>query len=86
MKVIKEEKDELELLFEKQDLGFANMIADQLLQSKAVKFASSTYDHPLKGNAVIKLIASDPWDELEKAVKHAKEEVKEAEKAFKKLK
>ena len=86
MKIIKEEKDELEVMFEKQDLGFANMIADQLLQSKSVKFASSTYDHPLKGSAVIKLIAADPWDELEKAVKRAKGEVKEAELAFKKLK
>ena len=84
MKITKDEKGEIEVIFDKQDVGVTNMIVDKLLENKSVKFASSSYDHPLKGNAVLRIVASDPWDELKKAVKQAKGELHELEKALKK--
>ena len=77
LKVAADEKDYLELFLESEDVGFTNLLAEKLLSDKDVSFASSAYDHPLKGNAVLKIKGKNPRKHLEKAIKHVREELKE---------
>ncbi len=65
---VKKEKDEWQLKLHGVDLGFANLVADRLLQSKSVSFAAAVLDHPLKGNPILTVRAKDPAKEFEKAL------------------
>ncbi len=77
IKIVADEKDYLELFLEGEDVGFTNLLAEKLLKDKEVLFASSAYDHPLKGNAVLKIKGKNPRKHLEKAIEEARDEFKE---------
>ncbi|MFH1106876.1 MAG: RpoL/Rpb11 RNA polymerase subunit family protein [Candidatus Micrarchaeota archaeon] len=66
-KIVSDEKDFLEIEFERQDVGFANLLVEKLLKGKSVSFAAAAYDHPLKGNSVLRIRAKDPKRELHRA-------------------
>lgn len=85
--LIKDEKEYLEIFLEGEDVGFTNLVAEKLLLDKDVDFAASAYDHPLKGNAVLKIKAKNPRKHLEKALKEVRKELEEFEELLaKKLK
>lgn len=84
IKVIKDEDEQLELMLMDQDVGFTNLIVDKLVESKAVTFAASSYEHPLKRNPIIKIKAKDPHKELKKAITEVKDEIEEFQKVLKK--
>ncbi|MBU1197752.1 DNA-directed RNA polymerase subunit L [Candidatus Micrarchaeota archaeon] len=85
--VIKDEKDYLEFVLEQEDVGFTNLLVEKLLQNSDVTFAASSYDHPLKGNAVVKIRGKNPKKSLHKAIDESRKELKELESlADKKLK
>ncbi|MFH0972155.1 MAG: RpoL/Rpb11 RNA polymerase subunit family protein [Candidatus Micrarchaeota archaeon] len=84
VKVLKDEDGYLEVMLMQEDLGFANLVVDRLLESRGVGFAASAYEHPLKGNPIIKVKAKDPHKELKKALEGVKEELEKFEKALKK--
>jgi DNA-directed RNA polymerase subunit L len=84
MKKLASEKDYLEILFEKEDQGFVNLVAEKLLESKNVSFAASLPDHPLTKNPVLKVKGKNLEKEIAKALDAVKEEAEEFEKALKK--
>lgn len=84
VKIIKDDDQYLEIMLMHEDLGFANLVVEELLKSKHVGFAASNYEHPLKGNPVIKIKAKEPRMELKHALKGVKDEIEKFEKALKK--
>lgn len=67
-KVLQDDKDYLEAEFERQDVGFFSIVVEKLLESKSVSFAAAAYDHPIKGNTILKIKAKDAKKELHKAL------------------
>jgi len=86
MRIINDDDENFEAVMTKEDLGIASIIVQKLLESKSVKFAAAAYDHPLKGNPVIRIKANDAKKELKKAIEAAKEEIAEFREALKKAK
>ncbi|HLC48646.1 MAG TPA: DNA-directed RNA polymerase subunit L [Candidatus Norongarragalinales archaeon] len=84
IKVLKDEDNYLELMLMEQDVGFSNLIVSKLLETKSVTFAASSYEHPLKGNPILKIKAKSPHKELKHALKGVVEDVEEFQKALKK--
>ncbi len=84
IKVLKEEDNFLELMLVGEDVGFANVVVDRLAQSKGVTFAAAAYEHPLRGNPIIRLKAKAPHKELKKALESVKEDLEDFEKTLKK--
>jgi DNA-directed RNA polymerase subunit L len=86
IEVLNSEKDRFDVLLHGEDLGFANMIVEKLLESKSVSFAAAEYDHPIKGNPIIRVKAKDAKKELAKAVESVEKELSEARAQLAKLK
>jgi DNA-directed RNA polymerase subunit L len=86
LKIVSEEKDFVEALWEKGDLGLANLLVEKLLESEGVSFAACGVDHPLKGNVVIRVKAKDPKKEIKKALAKAEEDLKDFQQALEKAK
>jgi DNA-directed RNA polymerase subunit L len=84
VKIIKEEDEYLELMLKDEDVGFSNLIVEKLIESKGVLFAASAYEHPLRGNPVIKIKAKSPKKELKGAIEAVKEDIEKFSKALKK--
>ncbi|MFH1751285.1 MAG: DNA-directed RNA polymerase subunit L [Candidatus Micrarchaeota archaeon] len=84
LKTLKDEDGFLEIMITGEDAGFANLIVDRLLSSKAVTFAAASYEHPLKGNPILKIKAKDPHKELKSALKGVAGDLENFEKALKK--
>lgn len=84
IKVLKDEDDYLEIMLMNEDAGFGNLIASKLLEAKSVTYAASSYEHPLKGNPIIKVKAKDTHKELKHALKAVVEDLEEFQKALKK--
>ncbi|MFH1257609.1 MAG: RpoL/Rpb11 RNA polymerase subunit family protein [Candidatus Micrarchaeota archaeon] len=84
VKTLKDEDEYLELMITGEDMGFANLVVEKLLESKSVTFAASSYEHPLKGNPIIKIKAKNPHKEMKKAVEKLKDELEKFEKELKK--
>jgi DNA-directed RNA polymerase subunit L len=84
LKILKDEDDYLEIMLMNEDLGFANLIVEKLLSIKHVNFAAAQYEHPLKGNPIIKIKSKEPYKDLKKAIEGVREEFTELEKALKK--
>ncbi len=82
--VLKDEKEYAEIMFKEADVGFTNLIVEKLVQSKGVTFAASAYEHPLRGNPIVKIKAKDPYKELKKAAGEVKDEIEDFEKTLKK--
>lgn len=80
--ILVEEERKLELMLRGEDIGFANLVVQELLKSKSVGFASATYDHPMTGNPVIKILAKEPKKELEKALNHVRKQAEEFKNAL----
>ncbi|HEV8289561.1 MAG TPA: RpoL/Rpb11 RNA polymerase subunit family protein [Candidatus Norongarragalinales archaeon] len=83
MEILNKEEGVFEFKLPGEDIGFANMIVEKLLQDKAVTFASASYDHPLTANPVIKIKGKEPKKSLEKALDAVKKELKQLEDAIK---
>ncbi len=81
-KVLQDDKDYFEAEFEKQDVGFFNLLVEKLLKSKGVSFAAAAYDHPLKGNAIVRVKAKDAKKELHKAFEETEFELEQFLKAL----
>ena len=81
-RLIADEKEYLEAEFERQDVGFFNLVVEKLLESKGVSFAAAAYDHPLKGNTVLKVRAKDAKKELHKALEETGFELQQFAKAL----
>jgi DNA-directed RNA polymerase subunit L len=84
LKILESGKNELVLSLEGVDLSVANLVAAKLLENKDVEFAASDYNHPLGGVPVLRVQGSDLKKNVLKAFNEAKEEIKAAEKTFKK--
>lgn len=84
MKFLVEEKDELQVLLEGYDVGFANYVVEKLLAEKDVTFAAADYDHPTSRNPVLTLKAASAKKKLLEALKSAEEELKALEKTVSK--
>ena len=67
-----------------EDVGFTNLIAEKLLESKGVEFAASAYEHPLRGNPILRIKAKSPHKELKTALKEVISSLDDFEKALKK--
>ncbi len=76
MKIIKNEKTELEIEVE-EDIGFLNLLVDRLLREENIEVAQYTKDHPMVGNPVlyIKTKSKAPKTVLKSALKELKKEV-----------
>ena len=76
MKILKNEKNELEIELE-EDLGFLNLLVDRLLKDENVEIAQYSKDHPLVGNPVlyIKTKSKTPKTILKAVLKEMKKEV-----------
>ena len=84
IKILKDEDEYLELMINADDVGFTNLVVEHLLESKGVNFAASSYEHPLRGNPIIKIKAKDPHKELKKALEGMKDTLEKFEKELKK--
>ena len=67
VQIIKEDKDFLEVKLAGEDLGLANMVAQELVSSGAAEFAYAALDHPITANPVIRVRAKDGQKEIAKA-------------------
>jgi len=67
VQIIKEEKDFLEVKLAGEDLGLANMVAQELVSSGAAEFAYAALDHPITANPVIRVRAKDGQKAIAKA-------------------
>ena len=81
-KLLQDEKEYLEAEFERQDVGFFSFVVEKLLESKGVSFAAAAYDHPLKGNTILRVKAKDAKKELHKALEEAEFEFRQFLKAL----
>ena len=86
MKLKENSKGIVEVEMAGVDLGFANLLAKRMLESKGVSFAAATVDHPLTGKTILQIKAKDAEKELKKAVGAVKDEVADFEAALKKAK
>lgn len=68
MKILVDEKDELQVAFENADLGIVNMVARKLVDDKDVNYAACDYTHPLEKTVVLSLKCNSPKKKLIKAV------------------
>ena len=75
IKVVADEKDYLELHLEREDVGFTNLLVEKLLKDKDVSFAASAYDHPLRGNPVLKIKGKNPRKHLKEAIRATRKEL-----------
>ena len=67
VQIIKEEKDFLEVKLAGEDLGLANMVAQELISSGSAEFAYAALDHPITTNPVIRVRAKDGQKAIAKA-------------------
>jgi len=67
VQIIREDKDFVEVKLAGEDLGLANMVAQELVSSGAAEFAYASLDHPITANPVIRVRAKDAKKEIAKA-------------------
>ncbi|MFA5246997.1 MAG: RpoL/Rpb11 RNA polymerase subunit family protein [Candidatus Micrarchaeia archaeon] len=67
VQIIKEEKDFIEVKLVGEDLGLANMVAQELISTGAAEFAYAALDHPITTNPVIRVRGKDAKKEIAKA-------------------
>jgi DNA-directed RNA polymerase subunit L len=67
VEIIKEEKDFIEVRLKGEDLGLANMVAQELVSTGAAEFAYAALDHPITANPVLRVRAKDAKKEIAKA-------------------
>jgi DNA-directed RNA polymerase subunit L len=67
VEIIKEEKDFIEVRLKAEDLGLANMVAQELVSTGAAEFAYAALDHPITTNPVLRVRAKDAKKEIAKA-------------------
>ena len=84
IKVLADEKDYLEVMLENEDVGFSNLLVEKLLKEKDVTFAASAYDHPLRGNPVLKIKGKNPRKHLKDAIHEARKELEDLQDLVKK--
>ncbi len=84
MKILETGKNELDLLLDGKDLGLSNYLAGKLSENKDVDFAASDYDHPLKGNPILRLSGSDLKKHVGKALGELQDDLSELEKKISK--
>lgn len=79
-KILKE--GHLEIKFDKEDLGFVNLIVEKLLASDKIKYAACNYDHPVTKNPVLKAEGKELDKELKKAIDSIIEDINEFQKCL----
>lgn len=84
MKILEDDKGQLKLLMEGVDMGVAQALAEKLLETKDVTFASAVYDHPTKRNPVLHVKGKNLKKEVANAAKAVKEEAQSFEEALRK--
>jgi len=88
MKVLKDEKDELQIEFAETDQGFLNLIKEAVWQQSGVEFAGFSLEHPETSKPVfiIKSKGKKAKDVWNSAVESASEELDKFSKELKKIK
>ncbi len=86
IEILEGEKERFDVKLLGEDLGFANAIVEKLLASKSVSFAAAEYDHPMKGNPVIRVKAKDAKKELVHAIEAVEKDLEDAKKQLEKMK
>ena len=86
VEILKEEKDELKLRFDKKDFGLLNMIKDKLNEQKEVLIASFKVEHPDVGQPefLLKTKGKDAKKVWNAAVDDISEEIEKLAKELKK--
>ena len=74
MKILREEKNILEVSMN-EDLGLASLVAEKLNEEKKVEVATASIDHPLKGNAILKVKGDSPKKALASVLKELQKEL-----------
>ena len=87
LKVLKDEKDSLEIEFAETDEGFLNFVKDSVWKQSGVEFAGFKIDHPETGKPIFIIRskgkkAKDIWNS---AVESASEELDKFSKELKKI-
>jgi DNA-directed RNA polymerase subunit L len=67
VQIVKEEKDFVEVKLSGEDLGLANLVAQELVSSGAAEFAYASLDHPITANPVLRVRAKDAKKEIARA-------------------
>ncbi len=81
LKVLRKDKNKVELEVAGEDHSFLNILVKTLLKDSSVKFASYRIDHPLTGNPVIIVETNGSKTPFE-ALKDAAYKIKELAKEF----
>lgn len=86
VKVLKKEKNFLELMLEGEEHSFPNLLRETLLEDEDVEFASYVIDHPQLGNPrlIVRTKKKTPEEAIKNAVKKIEKKVAEFEKLLKK--
>ncbi len=84
MKILEDEKGSLKILMEGMDIGAAQALVEQLLETKDVTFAAAIYDHPTKRNPVLHIKGKNLKKEVLKALEALQEEAHAFEEALRK--
>ena|SRR3989338_3390716 len=71
-----EEKDQVQVLMEGFDLGYANLLVEKLLEDKGVDFASADYVHPTQRTPLLKVKGKNVKKSIAEALKEVGKEVK----------
>ena len=88
IKILKDEKDELQVEFSEIDEGFLNLIKNAVWQQSGVEFAGFNIDHPETGKPIfiIKSKGKKTKDIWNSALESVSEELEKFGKELKKLK
>ncbi len=81
LKVLRKDKNKVELEVEGEDHSFLNILVKTLLKDSSVRFASYRIDHPLTGKPVI-IVETDGSKTPFEALKDAAHKVRELAREF----
>lgn len=84
VKILKKEKNELEVDLGDVDYSIAQIIAERLQDAKGVEFVACKVTHPVVGtpHLIIKTKGADPAKLLTKEIEEVKKQVTEFKKQF----
>jgi len=84
IKILKKEKNELEVDLGEADYSVAQVIAARLQETKGVEFAACKITHPVVGtpHLIVKTKTADPVKLVTKEIEEVKKEISEFKKQF----
>jgi len=84
LKIIRDEKDELEVIFEGETHTLCNALRKILLEDKTVKAVAYSIDHPIIGEPHMYIRGDNPKESLKNAANTLKERSREFKDLIKK--